>query len=341
MSCHEWSQYDKVLNEINLHRHYRPNLVLDICNKFLDENPHNLLFLVYKAEALVQMKEKERGIRLFHYITKQLPREIEDFFSIGKAWDHLSQFHLAFPFIKYASIHGFSQAQTFYGTLLDFGEGCTKDPEEAEKWFLRSANQGNLIGIFNMGQNCQFSVNRNYDGAIEWYLKAPNYNKALHNLGICYFNKQNPNYELGFKYLHQSADNGNGESCLKLSYIYNKGIETKVDLEKAIYFAKIALRKGEKFVNIDRNLKLIKEVALIAVKMEGLNLGTLSEELKSDPEIVFEAIKSDKNSRNFIKDPTILYRKNIYFYLNNMYLKLSENVNSYKDVLFQFSHENN
>lgn len=328
--------YDTILNEINLHRHFRPQLVLDLCNNFLDKFPGNLLFLVYKAEALIQLKEKERGYRLFQFITKQLPTKKEEFFAIGKAWDHLSFYHLAFPFIKYSSYQGFAQAQTFYGTLLDFGEGCDKDPNEAEKWFLASAKQGNIIGIFNMGQNYQFSVNRDYEIAIDWYLKAPNYLKAEHNLGICYLNLPNPNIELGFKYLLKSADNGNGESCLRLSYIYNKGIYTSVDVKKALHYAKQALLKGEKFVNIDINLRSIKEVAKIAVQMEGLNLGTLNQELMSDIEIVYEAIKSDKNAKNFVKEISILFQKKIYFHLNNMYMKLSENQSYYKDVYFVF-----
>ena len=66
------------------------------------------------------------------------------------------------------------------------------DYEKAVYWFEKSAEQGNVIGQYNLGNMYENGegVKQDYAEALKWYKKSAEqeYSKAQTNLGIMYAN---------------------------------------------------------------------------------------------------------------------------------------------------------
>ena len=65
-------------------------------------------------------------------------------------------------------------AQYNLGVSYDYGEGVTKDPQEAVKWYRKAAEQGNADAQCNLGYCYEmgYGVAKNSQEAVKWYGKS-------------------------------------------------------------------------------------------------------------------------------------------------------------------------
>ena len=73
----------------------------------------------------------------------------------------------------------------------NYGQGVTKNPVEAVKWFRKAAEQGDSEGQWTLG-NCYFEgsgVIKDQAEAVKWYLKSAEQGSdhAQIKLGYCYY----------------------------------------------------------------------------------------------------------------------------------------------------------
>jgi len=80
------------------------------------------------------------------------------------------QYLKAFELMKPLAEKGDPEAQGFVGGMYMNGKGVSKDRTEAEKWFRRSAEQGNPAGQIFLGVLYQRSKDRTE--AVRWFRRA-------------------------------------------------------------------------------------------------------------------------------------------------------------------------
>jgi hypothetical protein len=100
----------------------------------------------------------------------------------------------AFPiYYKYRDHKLFSSNnQVDLGFMYEKGNGVTKDYNEAVKWYLKAADQGNAYGQCNLGVMYENGkgVTKDYYEAVKWYRKSADQGNAYgqNNLGVMYEN---------------------------------------------------------------------------------------------------------------------------------------------------------
>jgi len=109
---------------------------------------------------------------------------------------------------------GNTKSSLFLGKINLFGYyGFEIDSTKAEKFLLKSSESNNL--------------------------------EASELLGIYYLKKNKPNYELAFKYVNLSAQNGLPKSEYYLGYLYKNGIFVEEDFQKAAYWFTKSSKSGD------------------------------------------------------------------------------------------------
>ena len=83
---------------------------------------------------------------------------------------------------------GFLPAQLKLGSFFSEGRCARIDHEEAFKWYLKAAEQGNERAQYEVGHRyCEgIGVERDIDNAIKWFRKSSSYQRskwALEELG--------------------------------------------------------------------------------------------------------------------------------------------------------------
>ncbi len=106
-----------------------------------------------------------------------------------------------------------------YGEGWDSAFGLEKNPAESQKWFEKSADQGNVDSIYQLGKNLL-----DYDSGY----------------GI--------DINLGEKYLLMAAEKGKDDSYYELYRLYKW---TKSDAQKALYWGEKAVDNGNSFLAHD------------------------------------------------------------------------------------------
>lgn len=130
---------------------------------------------------------------------------------------------------------GDPNAQLKLAYMLDKGLGVSPEPVAAQRWYTASAEQGNALGQYLLGQFYQLGQvgEPDYNLAKDLYKKsAKHLAKAFVALGFIY-ETVDDDYAQAFKSYEQAANKGNeyGIYDLALMYEYGKGIP--VDYAKA------------------------------------------------------------------------------------------------------------
>ncbi|RHZ72881.1 hypothetical protein Glove_236g22 [Diversispora epigaea] len=119
------------------------------------------------------------------------------------------------------------------------GIGTTKDEEKAFQWYLKSAEGGNSIGQFNLG-NCYengIGTTKDEEKAFQWYLNSAEggNNDGQYNLAHCYQHEigTTKDEEKAFQWYLKSAEGGNCNGQNSLGCCYEDGIGTTKDEKKA------------------------------------------------------------------------------------------------------------
>ncbi len=141
---------------------------------------------------------------------------------------------------------GDSDAQLKLAYMLDKGLGSMPDPVSAQRWYTASAEQGNALGQYLLGQFYQVGqINEpDYNLAKDWFKKASaQLAKASVALGFLY-ETVDDDYEQALQAYQKAANQGDvyGTYDLALMYEYGKGIPVDYQQAKALFTA--ASNKG-------------------------------------------------------------------------------------------------
>lgn len=149
-----------------------------------------------------------------------------------------------------------------WGGTYDVGVGVLVSYQEAEKEFLKAAEQGNADAQFRLGLFYANNVeNQNYPKAVKWYLKAAEQGhvEAQFNLGFLYANGLGgpANYEEAIRWYRKAAEQENYQAQFNLGLIYYMGDGHTVDYGEALkYFRKAA---GQGYAKAQFNLGVMMQ----------------------------------------------------------------------------------
>ena len=98
------------------------------------------------------------------------------------------------PEYELAAEQGDANAQYNMALLYQAGKSVPKDPQMAEKWYIRAAVQGDVRAQYNLARMYYDGqgLPQNFGAALRWFTKAAEYGHAhaQHSLGLMYFKGQ-------------------------------------------------------------------------------------------------------------------------------------------------------
>ncbi|MCD7741524.1 MAG: relaxase MobL [Ruminococcus sp.] len=208
-----------------------------------------------KSEALL-LRESERGNVLADYTLGQMYSADK----YGVRDDDKSFAHYAKALSGFLALEPLNDKMKPYiqyriGKMYCYGLGTQKDEKEAFDWFQKSAKAGNKFAQFSLANMYYYGsgVDKNLSEAFNWYSKAAKQDQPYADfaLGKMYQNGEFVEqsdakaYECyakalsGFLQLEGQATQPDGDLLYKIGCMYNKGLGTELDTEKAIsYFTR-------------------------------------------------------------------------------------------------------
>ena len=158
----------------------------------------------------------------------------EAYYKMGTAYDDLGEGEKALSSFKKAAKLNCHEAYAKIGDAYRYGKGAEPDDATARKWYRKGADVGEITAVLRLAE-CY----KNGIGGKQDYGKAmDNYLVLAERINGC-----------GFK--HQAA--GIGTALYEIGNMYLNGHGVQPDLKKAIYYFKLAVKKGN---NIQAENKL-------------------------------------------------------------------------------------
>lgn len=135
-------------------------------------------------------------------------------FEEGKAAYEAKDYNKALEILQPLAADGNSQAQVTLGIMYDYGQGVTKDPAEAMKWYIKAAEQGIPV--------------------------------VQHDVGVKYFQGSGvkQDYLEAAKWWELSANAGLADSQFNLGLMYYRGLGLETDYQKAAELFRKASEQG-------------------------------------------------------------------------------------------------
>ncbi len=130
------------------------------------------------------------------------------------------------------------------------GRGVARNYEKAVEWYLKAAEQGHATAQFNLGIMYRKGrgVAQNDEIAVEWFLKAAEqgYATAQNNLGLMYAYGRGvaQNYKKAVKFYSQAAKQGHAMAQSNLGWMYLEGQGVAQNDEKAVKLYSKAAEQG-------------------------------------------------------------------------------------------------
>ena len=144
---------------------------------------------------------------------------------------------------------GFTIAAHQLGKVWRDGLCEIVDEQQAEEWFLRSADAGNDCSAYALGKLCQ--AQERIDEAIAWYLKAAEKDNsyAQYRLGKLYLagEKVMKDIPAALEYLNASAGQSNQFAQYTLGKLYLMGEDVSKDIDKSLEYLKASAGQGNQF----------------------------------------------------------------------------------------------
>lgn len=188
-------------------------------------------FLVISLPTSYYLFKKSFVIKPFYLIVTILvifrvaPAFAEDIKFATLAYEK-GHYELAYPEFKRLAVTDPS-AQYYLGRMFERGEGVNANSQRAVRWYLKSADAGNveaeaaLGNLFTHGGGEQFP--KNYKEAAQWYTKAAEkgHAEAAARLGDFYLTGRGGEKDpaLGIAWLQESRDRGNEQATLQLEQL--------------------------------------------------------------------------------------------------------------------------
>ncbi len=170
-------------------------------------------------------------------------------FSIAVRQGHLKAFYELQAFVTEED----AEAQCDIGDCYYYGhiEGVDKDPEEAVKWYTRSAEQGDAAAQYGLGE-CYANgdgVAKDFEEAAKLYIKAAEQGHAAaqFKLGECYLKGHGVPMDTikAVSWLSKAAEQEYPSAQYRLAECYQNGIGVEKDDVKASQWRQIADSNGE------------------------------------------------------------------------------------------------
>jgi TPR repeat protein len=150
-------------------------------------------------------------------------------------------------FLLAANEFGSSEAQLLLGAMYHEGKGVTQDYIESEKWFRKSAEQGNAVAQRYLGQIYEEGRNgipQNYFEAIKWFRLAADQGdaEAQYSIGSM-FRKGiglSQDYAEAMKWYRLAANQDNSNAQFYLGVFYDEGWGVAQDFREALKWYSLA-----------------------------------------------------------------------------------------------------
>ncbi len=184
---------------------------------------------------------------------------------LAKQGDAKAQFDLAMMYIedddkletslewlKKSANSGHAEAQFELGTIYYVGAlGFEQDFNKAYELFVKSANQGNINAINNVGvmYSKGKGVKQDYHKAKEWFEKGAKLGNVVseYSIGYLYFTGTDTfetDMKLAYKWFSKSADKGYAKSEYYLGLMYYKGYGVSQNYQTAYQWLDKAVKQG-------------------------------------------------------------------------------------------------
>ncbi len=138
---------------------------------------------------------------------------------------------------------GDPDAQTELGGFYSHGQaGFTQNKITAVEWYRKAAEQGDILGQFNLATAYQTGGGVDQDDALayEWFKKAADqgFPDAIAQIGFFSLKGQGTkkNHGHGKELLEQAASHASGKACFYLGRMYYDPIDVPQDFKKAAYW---------------------------------------------------------------------------------------------------------
>lgn len=150
---------------------------------------------------------------------------------------------------------GLTVAAHQLGKCYRDGLGVIPDDEQAERWFLRSAQAGNDYSQYALGKLLQ--KQGRIQEALRWYVQASAQSNqyANYRLGKLYLTGKDipKNVEKAVRHLTASAEAGNQYAQYTLGKLYLMGRDVPQDREEALYWFTQAADQGNEYAQFFLN----------------------------------------------------------------------------------------
>ena len=152
---------------------------------------------------------------------------------------------MAMPYLKSAAEKGLAMAQGWYGV-----EVARTDTAEAYSWYMKGANQGDVISMWWLGNSYLngSGVERDEVEAVKWFRKAAEkgYHRGQNSLAVRLERGEGVKKDIteAFKWYKKAAEQGFDRAQGNLGYCYEFGEGTTQNLEEAVKWYKKAAEQG-------------------------------------------------------------------------------------------------
>jgi localization factor PodJL len=155
------------------------------------------------------------------------------------------------PALRTAALKGDPSAAYEIGVRFAEGKGVAPNPDEAAKWYDRSAQAGVIPAVFRLGTLYEkgLSVKKDVDIARRYYMQAAERGnaKAMHNLAVLDADGggKGANYKSASQWFRKAADRGVADSQFNLGILYARGIGVEQNLAESFKWFSLAAAQGD------------------------------------------------------------------------------------------------
>ena len=152
---------------------------------------------------------------------------------------------MAMPYLKSAAEKGLAMAQGWYGVQV-----ARTDKAEAYSWYMKGANQGDVISMWCLGDSYLngSGVKQDLVEAVKWFRKAAEkgYHRGQNSLAVRLERGEGVKKDIteAFKWYKKAAEQGFDRAQNNLGDCYYYGRGTSQNLEEALKWYKKAAEQG-------------------------------------------------------------------------------------------------
>jgi TPR repeat protein len=174
-------------------------------------------------------------------------------YELGKSYVKKQDFKQGAELLTKAAEQGNAAAQNDLGRLYILGDGVLKSAETANQWFVKAAENGDELAMYNLAQSLELGrgvPTNDMPKAISYYRRAVEKDmpEAENRLGEILFLGQGPNGERnpaeGAKLFRKAADHGLASAQNNLAICYETGQGAPMNMAEAIKWYTLAAEGG-------------------------------------------------------------------------------------------------